>query len=223
MKKIALVTLSLLIVGFFSLNGQGLNLKIGAFYPNMESDLWDLNRENLAFDKADMLGVYWGAEFEIFMGRQFSFSVEAGHYKKDVFTVYRDVVYDDGTPIRQDISLRMTTMEADFKLYPLGHRRLFNPYFGCGIGLYAWKYEQSGEFVDFEEEIVYEGKAYTNTITPGFNAKLGFVYRYRRSFGISFEARYIYLKGQLSELFEGFGKLDLSSITLSIGVSLFLR
>jgi len=223
MKKVALVILSLLIVGFSSLNGQSLNLKIGAFYPIMKSDLWDLNRENLAFGDADMIGVYWGAEFEIFMGRQFSLALEAGHYKRDVFTVYKDVVYEDGTPIHQDFSLRITTIEADFKLYPLGHRKLFNPYIGFGIGLYAWKYYQGGEFVDFEEEIVYEGEAYTNTITPGFNAKLGFVYRYRRSFGISFEARYIYLKGQLSELFEGFGKLDLSSITLNIGVHLFLR
>jgi hypothetical protein len=223
MKKIALVIMSLLIAGFFSLNGQSLNLKIGAFYPNMESDLWEINRENLAFDKADMLGVYLGAEFEIFMGRQFSLALEAGHYKKDIFTVYKDVVYDDGTPIYQDLSLRMTTIEADFKLYPLGHRRLFNPYIGCGIGLYVWKYYQGGEFVDFEDETVYEGEAYTNTITPGFNAKLGFVYRYRRTFGISFEARYIYVKGQLSSLFEGFEKLDLSSVTLSIGVHLFLR
>ena len=223
MKKTALVILTILAAAALSLNAQSLNLKIGSFYPTMDSDLWDINRENLVFDKADMLGVYWGAEFEFFVGRQLSLALEAGHYKKDISTMYKDVEYDDGTPIYQDFSLRITSIEADFKLYPMGHRRLFNPYIGCGIGIYVWKYYQGGEFVDFEEEVVYEGEAYTNTITPGINAKLGFVYRYRRSIGISFEARYVYLKGQLSSLFEGFEKLDLGGVTLTIGVSFFLR
>jgi hypothetical protein len=223
MKKIALVILTTLAAASLSLNAQSLNLKVGSFYPTMDSDLWDINRENLVFDKGDMLGVYWAAEFEFFVSRRLSLALEAGHYKKDIYTMYADVEYEDGTPIYQDFSLRITSIESDFKLYPRGHRKVFNPYIGCGIGIYVWKYYQGGEFVDFEEEIVYEGEAYTSTITPGFNAKLGFVYRYRRSFGISFEVRYVYLKGQLSSLFEGFEKLDLSGVTLNIGVSLFLR
>jgi hypothetical protein len=223
MKKTALVILTVLAAAALSLNAQSLNLKIGSFYPTMDSDLWDLNRKNLVFDKADMLGIYWGAEFELFVGRQLSLALEAGHYKKDIYTMYKNAEYDDGTPIYQDFSLRITSIEADFKLYPMGHRREFNPYIGCGIGFYVWKYYQGGEFVDFEEEIVYEGEAYTNTITPGFNAKVGFVYRYKRSIGISFEARYVYVKGQLSSLFEGFEKLDLGGVALTIGVSLFLR
>ena len=69
MKKIALVILTILAAAALSLDAQSLNLKIGSFYPTMDSDLWDINRENLVFDKADMLGVYWGAEFEFFVGR----------------------------------------------------------------------------------------------------------------------------------------------------------
>ena len=41
--------------------------------------------------------------------------------------------------------------------------------------------------------------------------------------GISFEAKYHYLKGQLSNLFEGFEKLDLGGLTLNIGLNLFFR
>jgi hypothetical protein len=100
---------------------------------------------------------------------------------------------------------------------------LFNPYFGVGIGIYAWKYYQGGEFVDFLEEVVYEGEAYTSSISPGFNARVGFVYRFKRNMGISFETRYVYLKGNLSSLFEGFEKLDLSNVTFTMGVNFFLR
>lgn len=223
MKKVTFVILTILMVGFLTLNGQSLNFKIGAFYPSMESDLWDVNLENLAFDKSDMLGTYLGAELEFFMGRYFSFALEGGYYHQDVFTEYKEFEHEDGTPIYHDLSLKIASMEADLKIYPLGHRRLFNPFIGGGIGLYTWKYIQGGEFIDFEEMTVFEGEAHTKTTTIGFNAKGGFVYRFRRSMGISFEARYVYLKGQQSSLFEGFNKLDLSGLTLNIGVQLFLR
>lgn len=227
MKKCGLFIslLVVLIIGSLPLNlkGQSFNLKVGAFYPDMESDLWATNLENLAFDKDDMMGIYWGAELEMEMGRYFCLALEGGYYSQDLFSVYRDYEHEDGSPIDQDISLRIASLEADFKLYPLGYRNLFNPYIGAGVGLYAWKYIQGGEFIDFENGTIYDGEAYTRTVTPGFNAKAGFVYRFQRSMGISFEARYTYLKGELSSLFEGFDRLDLNGVTLTIGLNLFLR
>ncbi len=206
-----------------SMQGQSFNLKVGAFYPDMESELWATNLENLAFDKQDMMGVYWGAELEMEMGRHFCLALEGGYYSQDVFTLYKDYEHQNGDPINQDISLRVGSLEAGFKLYPLGYRNLFNPYIGAGVGIYAWKYIQGGEFIDFNDMSIYEGEAYTRTITPGFNARAGFVYRFQRSMGISFEAKYTYLKGNLSSLFEDFDKMDLSGVTLMIGVNLFLK
>jgi hypothetical protein len=227
MKKLELVTslIVLLLIGMPPLNlqGQSFNLKLGGFYPAMESDLWTDNLENLAFDKQDMLGVYCGAELEMEMGRYFTLAVEGGYYSQEVFSAYRDYEHQDGSPINQDLSLRITSLEADFKLYPLGYRNVFNPYIGGGVGVYAWKYIQGGEFINFEDGTIYEGEAYTRTITPGFNAKAGFVYRFKRSLGISFEARYTYLKGELSGLFEGFNKLDLGGVTFTMGLNLFLK
>lgn len=227
MKKFELITLFIaaLIIGSSPLNlhGQSFNLKLGAFCPAMESDLWSDNLENLAFDKQDMLGAYYAAEIEMDMGRYFTLAIEGGYYHQDVFTAYRDYEHQNGSPINQDLSLKITSLEADFKLYPLGYRNVFNPYIGGGFGIYAWKYIQGGEFINFEDDTIYEGEAYTRTITPGFNAKLGFVYRFQRSMGISFEARYTYVKGELSDLFEGFNRLDLSGVTLIMGINFFLK
>lgn len=223
MKKIMLVLLMILMGGVLSVNAQSVNFKLGVFYPGAASDLWDLNFENLAFGQKDMMGTYFGAELELFMGRNFSLALEGGRYKREIYTVYSDVEYDDGTPINQDISLGITTLEADIKIYPLGHRKEFNPYIGGGFGLYFWKYYQGGEFVDFLENVVYEGEAYTDRITPGFNAKAGFVYRLRRSIGVSLETKYTYVRGELSELFEDFETFDLGGFTFTVGIHFFLR
>jgi hypothetical protein len=207
-----------------SLQGQSINLKVGGFYPALESDLWAQDLSDLAFEKQDLLGVYWGAELEMEMGRYFTGSFETGYYEQDVRTVYRDWEYEDGSAINQDISLRITSVEAGFKLYPMGYRNVFNPYIGAGVGAYFWKYYQGGEFIDFDDGSIYEGEAYTTTVTPGFNARAGFVYRFKRTMGIQFEAKYTYLKGQLSGLFDpSFEKLDLSGVTFTMGVNFFLR
>lgn len=228
MKKTAFIVLAVavLMVGTLplSLQGQSINLKVGGFYPALESDLWAQDLSDLAFEKQDLLGVYWGAELEMEMGRYFTGSFETGYYEQDIRTVYRDWEYEDGSPINQDISLRITSVEAGFKLYPMGYRNVFNPYIGAGVGAYFWKYYQGGEFIDFDDGSIYEGEAYTTTVTPGFNARAGFVYRFKRTMGIQFEAKYTYLKGQLSGLFDpSFEKLDLSGVTFTMGVNFFLR
>ena len=224
MKKFTLLIVLFLTVGFFQLNGHSFNLKVGLFYPSMDSDLWDDNIYNLAFNKQDMVDGYYGLEYEHFFGKTFSLSVEGGYYSQTVFTMYKDFEYDDGSPIEQDITLKLFSFEVDFKLYPAGHKKKFCPFVGAGLGMYHWKYIQGGDFLYFDEQgEVYDleenVEAYTSAWTPGFNARAGFVVKFRRSFGLSFEMRYIALKGNLSALFEGFEKFDLGSFSFSIGLN----
>jgi outer membrane protein W len=225
MKKSVLLTVMLVFTGL-TLNAQAgsLNLKIGLFHPALESDLWQINMENLAFDKADMQGKYYALEYEYFVARNLSVSIEGGYYQQDHFTFYRDYEYDDGSEIPQNIALEIAGLELGFKFYPMGHRQRFFPYLGAGGGLYYWKYEQWGDIIDFENDVVYQDEyAETSTYTPGFNAKAGFVFRPSRSMGIAFEGRYQFLKGELSSFFEGFEKLDMSGFGFTIGFNLYMR
>jgi opacity protein-like surface antigen len=162
-------------------------------------------------------------EYEYFLNRYISFAVEAGYYKKEHFSFYRDYEYDDGSPIEQNLSLRIVNLEADFKIYPIGHGQRFYPYLGGGVGMYFWKYEQWGDFIDFTEGIVNQDEyAETTTNTLGFNARAGIVMRLSRNMGVAFEGKYQYLKGELSSFFEGFEKLDLSGFTFTIGANFYL-
>jgi len=222
MKKVTLmICITVLAAGLLS--AQSLNLKIGIFKPAIASDLWEINLENLAFKKADMLAAYYAAEYEVFMGRRASFTLEIGDYSRTINSEYRDYTWEDGAPIYQNLSLRITPMEVGLKLYPAGHRGIFNPFAGVGVGLYKWTYEQWGDFINFETMDVYEGHAITDTYSFGFNGRLGFVYRFSRSFGVLIEGRYQYLKGELSGDFEEFEKLDLSGFSAVLGLNIYFR
>jgi hypothetical protein len=226
MKKLMFVSILLAAIvmsGSTSLMADSLNLKVGLFYPQMDSELWQQNMQDLALQKQDMQAAYYAMEYEFFFDRNFSLAFEGGYYKKEHFSQYRDFEYDDGSPIFQNLSLEIASLEAGFKFYPLSHRARFCPFIGAGAGIYYWKYEQWGDFINFDDMTVTKDRyAKTNAYTPGFNAKGGFVFRFSRSFGISMEARYQFLKGSLSSFFEGFNKLDMNGFSYSIGLNFFL-
>jgi hypothetical protein len=222
MKKLALTILSILLVFGMAFADQALSLKIGLFQPALSSDLWDINIENLAFSKQDMLDLYFGGEYEFFLGSRFSISFGGETYNKTIASQYTDWEYDDGTPIYQSLSLRITSFEANLKLYPMGYRAKIYPFLGAGAGIFAWRYAQWGEFINFDDMSVSEGYAETNTYTLGFSGLAGIGIRLNRSTGLFLEVKYLYLKGKLSSFFEGFEKLDMSGLKYNLGFTLFL-
>ncbi|MBN2400442.1 MAG: hypothetical protein JXI33_08915 [Candidatus Aminicenantes bacterium] len=219
-------TLALLIclaLGSGFIFSQSFNFKIGLFNPSLKSDLWQDNMQNLAFNKTDMLNTYYAAEYEIFLNRFTSFSLEIGKYSKDVYSQYKDYTDQDGSPIFQNISLSITPIEANIKLYPFGHRKMVYPFFGAGLGLYAWTYQQWGDFIIFPGLDIENGFAETETFSVGFNCRAGLVFRFHHRVALTFEGKYQYVRGQLSGYFEGFEMLDLGGITATVGVHFFLR
>jgi hypothetical protein len=221
--KRTLIALTIIGFGTGILFSQSINLKIGLFSPSLQSDLWTDNMVNLAFNKTDLLDMYYGAEYEVFLSRHASFSLEIGSYAKDIYTQYKDYTDQDDNPIFQNLSLRITPIEANMKFYPLGHRYEFFPYFGIGVGLYGWTYQQYGDFIIFPDGYIEEGFAETDTFSIGFNARVGLVFRFLPRVGLALEAKYQYVRGQLSGYFEGFELLDLGGFTATAGLNFYLR
>ncbi len=203
------------------LQNQSFNIKLGLFQPNMQSELWDINMENLALNEQDMQNISFALEYEQFFNRVMSFSIEGTHYSREHNSQYTEYEYEDGSPIYQSLALTINSLELNLKIYPLGHHQAFSPFLGGGIGIYYWKYEQWGDFINFLDGSVEEGYADTRTYTPAFNARAGFTFKAWRSTGLSFEVKYQFLKGSLSSLFEDFDKLDMSGWIFNFGVNLF--
>lgn len=202
-------------------SAQSLNLKAGIFYPQQHSDLWDINTDNLTGGRADMLNAYYGVEYENPVGRYATIAFEIGNYSRTRYAEYVDFEHQDGSPINQSFSLKMTPIEATLRLYPNGHRRVFCPYVGVGVALYAWTYEQWGEFINQETWEVTEGSAETRSVAVGFTARAGFLFRVRRNIGFSIEGKYNYAKGRLSDDFQDFELFDLSGFTATAGLNFY--
>jgi hypothetical protein len=111
-----------------------------------------------------------------------------GFYQKSVPTVYTDLVHPNGTEIEQTLKLRIIPFTATIRLVPLGLDRGFQPYIGAGVGAFRWRYSETGEFVDLQNNIfngnfVGSGGAAGPVVLGGLRGQV-------ESIGFGFEIRY---------------------------------
>ncbi len=220
MLKVKRFVLFILFVVFsLSINAQSsmFNIKIGAFYPQLDSMLWEQNLQELVMEKQDMDDMFFSFEYEYMLNKNSSLSLEFCSFDREFNTFYRDLQFIDGSDIYNSIGLKFSAYELSYKFYPLGINSKLYPYAGLGIGLYSWTYEQWGDFVNNDGTVDNEAYVVSDAIDFGFNFKIGAVFRVKRFFGILAECKYQYLKGKLSNNFEGFDKLDLRGVAISFG------
>jgi hypothetical protein len=116
----------------------------------------------LLFEIGDFSGANIGGEWLVGVGRYLEVGGGIGYYRRTVPSIYRTLTHPDGTEIFQELKLRVTPLTATVRFLPLGRGR-FEPYVGAGVGVFNWRYSETGEFVDpsdlsvFRESFVADG------------------------------------------------------------------
>ena len=196
---------------------QSVNFWFGAFTPAREDarsrddgrsdDVLVNNLSTFDFEIEDLDSVTFGGEWLVGLGEYAEAGLGIGFYSDSADSHYRDVVNEDRSEIEQEFKLRIIPFTATFRFLPLG-RRSVQPYIGAGVGLFRWRYSESGEWVDFDSSIFREtyigdGGAAGPVILGGIRFPLG-------SWDIGGEIRYQNAEGDLPDD-QGFSgdKIDL--------------
>ena len=192
---------------------QSLNFYVGAFSLRAEdardrNDVLLNNLNFLAFNIKDFNGPTIGGEWLIAFSDNFEGSLGIGFQTRTVPTVYLNFVNSDGSEIEQDLKLRVVPFTATVRFLPLGHHNGIQPYIGAGVGVFNYRYSESGQFLAtdrtiFRDSFVGSGSATGPVILGGVRVPVG-------SWGIGGEIRYQSAKGDLptDQDFSG-TKLDL--------------
>lgn len=133
---------------------QSLNFSLGYFAvrgedARVEGDALVINRDLYLFDFADFNGPSIGADYLVGLGDYFEVGAGIGYTSRAVDTIYDLYERPDGSEIEQQLKLRVVPMTATVRILPLGHTSPFQPYIGGGIGIYNWRYSETGDFIDF--------------------------------------------------------------------------
>jgi hypothetical protein len=110
------------------------------------------NRVN-GIDISEFNGFTFGGDYLISVGQFAEVGGGIGYYQRTVPAYYTNLVNANGTEIIQDLKLRIVPLSATVRLLPLGHRNGFEPYVGAGVGIFLWRYSETGQFVDANNNI----------------------------------------------------------------------
>ena len=196
---------------------QSVNFFLGGFIPRGEdSRTFDdviLNEQNyFLFDVGSFKGATIGGEWLVAMGQRAEASLGVGVYSKTVPSSYLAFGDEFGGAIEQRLKLRIVPTTATFRVLPLGRKTLVQPYVGAGVGIFSWRYTETGPFVDadsfiFTDRYESSGTSSGPVILGGVRFGLGVA-----DFGM--EIRYQSATGDLdpSEFGNVASKIDLSGI-----------
>ena len=247
MKKYLLVfvALFLLIPGFaFS---DLVTFKVGYFFPRANSDLWQLEFEQMTFEKSDFQNTVFCFTYEYFLSNQISLTVsldgynekKAGSYVDYVADIVGDQIYafdyGQGSSISHVFTVGITPLHASVKLTPLGRRASIIPYLGGGVGVYIWTVRLQGDSIDFSDpqefydqdlgEVVIGYPVYPADIrveskfTVGFHGFVGIMVPVANKISVEGEFKFNYASGNLDPHFQGFENFDLSGYQVTIGIN----
>jgi outer membrane protein W len=197
---------------------QSLSFYGGGFTPRGEDarvrsngrsdDVLVNNLDFLAFNIKDFNGGTVGAEYLVDIGDWLEAGLGVGFYKRTVRAVYSDLVNANGSEIEQDLKLRIVPFTATVRFLPLSHDSGVQPYIGAGVGVFNWRYSESGEFVGSDSSIF--RNTYVGTGTATGPVILGGVRFSPGAWSVGGEIRYQKAAGDLpaDQFFSG-NKIDL--------------
>jgi hypothetical protein len=133
---------------------QTLNFSLGYFTVRGEDaraagDVLTENRNLLVYEIDEFNGATVGGEWLVPLGEYFEGGAGVAFSRRTVPSVYADFVDNDGSEIEQDLRLRIVPISFTIRVLPFGQSSGVQPYFGAGLGIFSWRYSESGEFVDF--------------------------------------------------------------------------
>src|SRR5439155_11605270 len=130
-----------------------------------------------------------GAEYLVGLGDFLDAGLGVGYYSRTSPAIHALFEFPNGDPIEQDLKLRIIPITATIRYLPLGHHDAITPYVGGGVGIYRWRYMETGNFVDNQNNIFQDSFEGTGTTVgpvvlggvrvPIGNVGLGFEYRYQ--------------------------------------------
>ena len=228
-----------MMAGTFQVAAQGapradtaFQFRFGGFFPSGSSDFWSDNEEVFTLRVGDFDDFIFGMSFVRSVGNRLEVGFNGDYYASTTRSSYRGFVDSAGFPILHDTRLSEVPLTVDLRLVPFGRYRVRGDqgqyrvqkpvfYVGGGAGAVYWKYEEVGDFLDFNfdppeiffDRFIDDGWSFEYHALAGFELPLG------HASSLLFEGRYSWAEETLGGDFGGLGTLDLGGLAVYVGGS----
>lgn len=196
-------------------------LHVGAFQPDGDSEYWNEKKIDFTGDAADLESAAVGADYLLSLGRHLGLLFSANYFEGDTTQSYRNFVDNFGDRIRHDTTLDIGSVTAGVQYSLTGPDSALIPYVGAGVGVYSWRLEENGDFIDFNtpHDDIFSARLKSDGVAFGHYWLVGLEAPVGRRISLFAEGRWTRAKDKLEGDFEGFGDIDLSGREVTAGIS----
>jgi hypothetical protein len=137
---------------------QSVSFYLGGFSPKGASsrtfdDVLFNEQSYLLFNLDGFDAPVVGGEFLIALGNHTEAGAGVGIYSETQPSTYAALVSETGAEIPQELNFRIVPITFTYRFLPLGRRSPIQPYIGAGVGVFSWRYAETGQFVDADSLI----------------------------------------------------------------------
>jgi opacity protein-like surface antigen len=220
-RAVAVLALGALSVVPLPAAASEIDVRLGGFFPRAQSNLFRDDSELYTVDRDDWQGLTGGAEFRFRVAPSLYVGLNLDGYGRTVHTQYREFTRESGREITQSLKLNIVPLGASLRWLPRDGRRDISPYVGAGVDAFFYKYEEFGDFIDFESEDldIIPDSFVSDGAAPGFHVLAGLRVPVSDDFSLVGEGRYQWARTDMGDDFRG-NRLDLGGWSATFGVSL---
>lgn len=210
-----------------------LNLRGGYTLARAGGDVFDFTRENLTLDRKDFGAFTIGADIGVRVAPRFDVVLGFAHSGTSARSEFRDWVEltaaGDSLPIEQRTRYSQTPLTAGFRYYLVPRGRQVGrfvwiparvvPYIGATVGTVYYRFEQDGDWVDFQDGGIFTDELSSSGWTAVGQAVGGVEFGLTPAIALVTEGRLSVANAEPDLDFVGFDGIDLSGLQLTVGLS----
>ena len=217
--------------GFLFVEPRGsLTFRGGLAIPAATGDVLDFTSAQLTLDRAGFRGPVGEAEVAWHVGSRSDLIFAASIAGSNRSSEFRAFVDEDDNEIRQRTEFVRVPLLVGFRQYLLRRGRSIgtfawipsrlNPYAVGGVGLAWYRFRQTGDFVDFETNDIFEGTLESMGWAPAAEAGGGADYSLSPRMALTAQGMYQWSTARPRGDFSDFKRIDLSGLSSTVGLKL---
>ena len=192
------------------------------------SDLFSFTAEQLTLDRHDFSSPVVDVDIAVRLAARTDVVFAASYAGMNKGSEFRHLVDQSDNPILQTTTFQRVPLTLGVREYLTSRGRAigsfawiparFVPYVGVGGGMMWYNFQQTGDFVDFDTNDIFNATLESSSWTPTANASAGAIFTVSPGLAVSVHGSYLWAKGKPSSDFSGFSQIDLSGLSATAGL-----
>lgn len=206
-----------------------LSLRGGYDVASAGGDLFTQVTGDLTLKKSDFSGPALGAEAGFRISDRLELGLDVGYTATSRKSEYRNFLDNKNLPIEQTTDFRRVPVTAHLRAYLRPRGRSVGrlawipsavvPWLGVGGGTTWYRFRQQGDFIDFQTNNVFFDTFESSGWAPTIQGMGGVDFTITPTMALTGDARYTWARGPLGRDFTGFDRIDLSGVSVALGLT----